>query len=411
MLSSIMRYRLQFIVMIVRIAFIALQPVRADTALTPHPALQLEGQYVTKQLGNFGESFVDAGLRARGFEVINGNVGVNGIDRIAVKRAASGKFTDIRFIEVKTRQTVPDFNLAVTKNNGPQLSEQWTMNNLGRMVREHPDPTARRLAGEVLEQMKARPEIVHRELHGIAVESNKYLVMTVDDTGRVTGVAAEGRLTSLLKMLSTRGTSEETRAAALRHLSQFDQLQTAVARTGSESVALSKASAQGFEGIANQAKFTAGRGFVAPKTAIVVEDATAARNWAGNLVKQPGVLAAGITFAVDEAFTGWEYHKGNISNADFQRQTAKNGVKAATVGVAIQLVYVLAPTPQGLILIGVGIVAYVAADQAIAAYDAAFVPKAPAAVELDGIIPAACIATPMLDDVATGRVRRGASPR
>src|ERR1022692_4027918 len=115
MVPSIVRYRLQFLIVLVRIVFIATLPVRAESPLTPHPALQLEGQYVTKQLGDFGESFVDAGLRARGFEVIDGNIGGTGIDRIAVRRAANGGLTDIRFIEVKTRQAIPNFELAVTK--------------------------------------------------------------------------------------------------------------------------------------------------------------------------------------------------------------------------------------------------------------------------------------------------------
>ena len=56
-------------------------------------------------------------------------------------------------------------------------------------------------------------------------------------------------------------------------------------------------------------------------------------------------------------------------------------------------------------LIGVGIVAYVAADQAIRAYDDAFVPRAPMPAELAGIIPAECISVPMLDDVGAGRLR------
>jgi len=115
--------------------------------------------------------------------------------------------------------------------------------------------------------MKARPEIVRRELHGIAVETNEYMIMSVDDAGRVTGVAAEGHLTSLLKMLSTRGTSEETRAAAIRHLSQFDQLQTAVSRAGATPVGLTKASAQGVDGIARQAKLPVGNTVAAPRTA------------------------------------------------------------------------------------------------------------------------------------------------
>lgn len=391
---------------IIVVASIGMVMASDAALLTPHPGLVRTLGAQTKQLGDFGESFVDAGLRARGFQVLDGNVGVNGIDRIAVRRSATGELIDIRFIEVKTRQAVPDFNLAVTKNNGPQLSEQWTRNNLDRIAAAHPDANVRRLASEVLEQMKARPEIVRRELHGIAVETNKYMVMSVDDAGRVTGVVAEGRLTSLLKMLSSRGTSEETRAAATRHLSQFDQLHTAVSRAGETPTSLTKASAQGVEGIARQAKLLVGKTVAVPGTAVVVADAEAATHWMTSVASQPGVLAAGITFAADEAFTGWDYYKGNISSADFQRQTAQNGIKATAVGAATQLVYILAPTPHGLVLIGVGIVAYLAADQAIKAYDDAFVPKAPAAVELEGIIPAACLSTPMLDDVAIGRVRR-----
>ena len=85
----------------------------------------------------------------------------------------------------------------------------------GDIITGHPDANARRLASEVLEQVKARPEIVRRELQGIAVKPNKYVIMTVDDAGRVTGVASEGRFTSLLKDLSTRGTSAETRPRLL----------------------------------------------------------------------------------------------------------------------------------------------------------------------------------------------------
>jgi hypothetical protein len=404
-MATIMLRRLPIIIVVLT-AFIGLQNVNADSLLTPHPALQFEGGSLTKQLGNFGESFVEGGFRARGFDVIDGNVGDNGIDRIAFRRSASGEMVDIRFIEIKTRQTVPDFKLAATRNNGPQLSKQWIWNNLDRIAREHPDANARRLAHEFMQQVKARPEIVRRELHGIAVEPDKYVVMNVDDAGRVTGVLNEGRLTSLLKMLSTRGESEETRAMAIRHLARFDQLEGGVAKFGPERPALAEASTRGLGGMVRQTRLPTGGGMTVAGTAVTVDDAMAATKWVAKLARQPGVLAAGVTFAVDEAFTGWEYYQGNISRDAFARQTAQNGIKASTVGIATQLVYILAPTPQGLVLIGVGIVAYIAADRAIAAYDAAFVPKAPAATELDGIIPAACIGTPMLGDVARGSAAR-----
>ena len=348
----------------------------AAEVITPHPLIERTASPVTKQLGDFGESFVDAGLRARGFQVVDGNIGVNGIDRIAVKRTGGGELVDIRFVEVKTRQSIPEFKLAVT-HDGPQLSEGWTRPQLERILREHPNVNTRRFAGEILEAMKTRPEIVRRELHGLAVESNKYVVMSVDEAGRVTGVAAEGRLTSLLKMLSTRGTSEETRTIALRHLSQFDQLQAAVATAAPESLPAAKAGVRGLQALAKQAELPTVREIMTPATAAIVEDIEAAKGWASTLARQPGVLAAGITFAVDETFTGWEYHKGNLSSADFHRRSAENGAKAVAVGIATQLVYILAPTPSGLVLIGVAIVAYVVAEQAITAYNNAFVPKAP----------------------------------
>ena len=56
-------------------------------------------------------------------------------------------------------------------------------------------------------------------------------------------------------------------------------------------------------------------------------------------------------------------------------------------------------------MVGVGIVAYLAADQAVSAYDNAFVPKAPQAAELTGIVPGRCITVSMLEDVATGKMR------
>lgn len=383
---------------------LGLSPIcaNADPAISAHPGLESSDAVFTRQLGDFGESFVHAGLRARGFQVINGNVGGTGIDRIAIKRAVDGTISEIRYIEVKTRQMAPDFQLAVTKNNGTQLSEQWTQYNLRRMATGHSDEQVRAMAKELLESSSARPQIIHRELHGISVASDRYVIQCVDDTGRVVGVAADGRLTSLLKMLSRRGTSAETRAAATRHLAQFDQLQTTA--TGMREPVLTRISAEGTAGIGRSTPATAN--LKPTETAVIVEDAAAAKNWFTKLSKQPGVMAGGITFVVDQGFTGWQYHQGNISSADAQRQTGQNGLKAGIVGAATQLVYILAPTPHGLVLIAVGVVAYVAADQAIEAYDDALVPKAPAAVELRGIIPDACAATPMIDDVAAGQVRR-----
>ena len=117
------------------------------------------------------------------------------------------------------------------------------------------------------------------------------------------------------------------------------------------------------------------------------------------LARAPGVAATGLTFAVDEAFTAWDYYQGDINKAAFQRQTAQNGVKAVAVGAAIQLVYFLSATPHGLVVVGVGIAAYVAADLAITAWDAVFVPETLLDSDFAGLIPDECIAMPIMDDL------------
>jgi hypothetical protein len=62
----------------------------------------------------------------------------------------------MRFVGVKNRQGLSEFNLAVTCD-GTQLSGGWTRPRLERIIREHPDANTRPLANEVLETMKARP--------------------------------------------------------------------------------------------------------------------------------------------------------------------------------------------------------------------------------------------------------------
>lgn len=378
-------------------------PVHADVLLTPHPLIEKTHDVVSKQLGDFGESVIGAELRARGFEVFNGNVKGTGIDRVAAKRGPGGMLTDIRLVDVKTHQTIPDFRLGTTKMNGPQLSDTWIRNNLKRIVSKHADANARRLATEVLDQMQSQPQIIKRELHGIAVDSNRYVVMSVDASGRIRSISSDGRLTDLLKGLATRGGTLETRAAALQHLAKFDQIKRGARGAISESSTISSVSADGLAGIATRTKLRGARVVPAMRGAVIVKDVNAAKHWGARLASKPGVLAAGFTLIIDESFTAWEYHSGTISGADFQRQSAQNGVKASFVGIATQLVYVLVPTPGGLVLVGVGIVAYVAVEQGIKVYDSYAIPAAPSASELRGIAPEWAINTPMISDFASER--------
>ncbi|MSR19339.1 MAG: hypothetical protein EXS00_09325 [Phycisphaerales bacterium] len=378
------------------------QRAGADPGVVAHPALALTESAASRQLGAFGESFVHAGFQARGFEVFNGNVGVNGIDRIAVKRAAWGELTDIRIIEVKTRQALPDYALQYTKNSGRQLSNEWIGNGLDRIVAGHDDPTLRNLAKEIQARWKANPSLLRRELHSIAVDSNKYIISSVEGVGaaeaRVAARIAENRLTGLLGELSRRGTSTATRAAASKHLAQFDQLQTAATRSVSRQSALTKVSSDGIDGLVTRAKLPLSRGTAAPRT-VIVESTSAAKSSMIALAKAPGVAATGLTFVVDEAFTAWDYYQGDINKAAFQRQTAQNGIKAVAVGAAIHLVYFLSATPHGLVVIGVGIAAYVTADLAITAWDAVFVPETLLDSDFAGLIPDECTAMPIMDDL------------
>ena len=402
-----------------------LAPAHAQALLVPHPGLDpIPDELWTKQLGEFGESFVEEGLRARGYTVSNGNVGNTGIDRIAVKRGPDGRLIDVRIIEVKTRQTGTDFPLDTTKTHGKQLSDEWITHNLERIAADHPDAATRRLAKEILRERKLRPWIVRRELHGISVQGNKYLIQNVDDLGRVTGTIAEGRVTDQLSKLASRGTTAETRAAAVRHLAKYDQL--AKATSGGAKVILTNPwwppyGPDPFPGPPRRPwprtpqtpDFPILRATRGPRVtttnapqAVIVRDQTAAREAIKALAKSPGVVAGAVTFVIDEGFTAWEYYNGTINTATYQQQSVDNAIKAAAVGAATGVVYLCMSTPHGLVLAGVAIVTYLAADWAISAYNDAFGSKPIHLDELTGLIPMECLNFPMIDDFVASGTRR-----
>jgi len=316
--------------------------------ITPHPFLESDGRIVTKQLGDFGESIIDAEFRARGFEVLNGNIGDKGIDRIALKRGTNGELNDVRIVEVKTRQTDSDFSLSNTKN-GPQLSDSWTQYNLERIVREHPDARMRQLAGEVLEKTRSQPAIVTRELHGISLKSNRYYVWNVDGAGQRMSVA-EGRLKDLLEGLSVRGTTVETRAAALRHLSQFDQLQTA---STAEVEKVLSASTSAVRGCALRA---------AGGTAVIV-------------------------LVTDGAVICYRCANGELTPLQAQEAGTEAVAKAGTVGLATYGMVLLGATPVGITVIVVGGVVYVLVDYAIDELRSSYTSSPMTAAQIDEVMP------------------------
>lgn len=372
----------------------------------PHPKVEPMAGNAGHQLGQFGESFVQNTLQSRGFQTVNGNVNGTGIDAIAIKRGPDGRILEVRFIEVKTGSNAATGSLNST-TQGKQLSDQWIRHNLQRAAMEHPDPNMRRMAAEVLEFTKKNPSKVYRELHRVLVGAEKYIVNTVDDLGRVVGTASEESLTRLLEKLAhSDKVSEAVRRWAQRHLEFLKELKAAIAKGlskgGSQSIA------EGARGLARKAGLPVDGVLTPIDEEIVIETRPPVVKEKSilRLAKQPGVLAAGFTFAADQGVATWQYYRGSISTAEFQRQTAQAGITAGVVGVATQLVYVLAPTPHGLVLVGVGIVAYVGTGAAISLWDSLFGHSALSASELEGILPVGFVAAPTIEDAAAGRARR-----
>ncbi len=374
---------------------------KGPTTLVPHPSIESVGGAATKQLGDFGETFVADGFRARGFEIVDGNLGGKGIDLLAWKRGTNGSLKDLRVVEVKTRQVVPEFRLAETKD-GVQLSDRWLAARLERIASEHANPSARRVASKALEELQRGSTIVKRELHGIAVGPDRYIIQEVNEAGQVVGVQADARLTSLLRDLSTRGTTAETRATAAAHLAEFDRMKVAVAKLPPESEPLAVATLEALNRLNAQLGRATTEELIAP-AAMITEGPIETRKIISKIAGSPAFGAGAITFIVDESVTSWQYYKGAIGRSEFKSQSAQNGVKAGAVGLAVQTVYLLSATPHGLVVVGVAIIVYVVTDTALKTYEEAFTPKVVSARELDGIVPHNCVDWALIDDVATGR--------
>jgi hypothetical protein len=374
----------------------------AEADLVPHPYVMRHQKDFASQLGQFGESVVNAAIRARGYEVIDGNIDGRGIDLIAAKRNPSGALVDLRFIEVKTRQGVPNFQLATT-TDGRQLADDWILPRLKRIADDHLDAGSRKFSEDAIAFLELRPNAIRRELHGVAVEADRYLVMSVDPTGRVMGVVHEEPLTKVLESIARDGESSEVRKQAIQHRSQYERMQSTVRSKTSNKYA--ETHSRGVRTLASKQGLIIGQESRMPAMSVIAKNSTSPTSWAKHFASRPGVLASGVTFVVDEVDDAWEYYEGSISSADFVRRSEQNGVKAAIVGMATQIVYFLTPTPSGLVVAAVGWIVYVAVDYAIAAYDSAYLPSVATASDLRGIIPDSAINTPMIEDVASGRMR------
>ena len=87
------------------------------------------GAYTKKVTGNVGESFMDDYYGTQGWEKLNGQVGVTGIDGLYVQRDADGVIRKVLVSESKSGTS----SLGQTEN-GPQMSHQWVQKKIQELA-------------------------------------------------------------------------------------------------------------------------------------------------------------------------------------------------------------------------------------------------------------------------------------
>jgi len=124
------------------------------------------------------------------------------------------------------------------------------------------------------------------------------------------------------------------------------------------------------------------------------------------VLKSPGVTAGGLTFIIDSSIAYYQFHDGQFNKSALQERIQDAAAKAVAVGLAVQAVYVVCATPHGLVVMGVAVMTYVAADAAISYFRSEYGKKHIAVQDLAGIAPASFLAnlpSTMADDLAKAR--------
>ena len=138
-------------------------------------------------------------------------------------------------------------------------------------------------------------------------------------------------------------------------------------------------------------------------TALVVQDAQRG-SMLLRLVKSPGFVAGGMTLAIDGGIATYKYFDGQINKSELAEEIQDASIRALAVGTAVQVVYLLVATPHGLIVAGVAIVTYMAADALISHFRQEYGQKYVTVQDLKGIAPREFLENlpPTLADVARG---------
>lgn len=260
-----MRKRILASLVAVMLGLMSAQSTQAQM-LIDHPAIAaVESAQWNRQLGNFGESIVRETLEASGHRAVNLNVGDKGIDSLVRTTLPDGR-VQFRVVEVKTLQNGTDFKLGQT-DDGLQLSRQWIEKRLAKAAQEHVDDEARKLAQEALEHLVRDSSSIRAELHGISIADNRYVVKAVDTAaGTIQGEISKTPLKKMLENLAEKATNRPVRDAALRHISEFDQLQAA-----SRQATVAAQSAQAAEAELTAARSAAAAETKATQTAVEAE--------------------------------------------------------------------------------------------------------------------------------------------
>ena len=200
----------------------------ADSSLVEHPVFHPMESRTAKawkdDLGAFGEGLVHIYLEKLDrfqdvYEIKNASN--NGIDRIAIRRGADGKITDVRFIEVKTTNAKPI--LAMTKN-GVQLSD--------RHIRAKLDECRRSDGGEMQKLVqeiedfcvsKGKPLSYFAELWHFNPMSGKMFVFKADGKTEKAVLSINKTLQNIIK----RSRSKTVRDYCVKHLALWDQITAA----------------------------------------------------------------------------------------------------------------------------------------------------------------------------------------
>jgi hypothetical protein len=107
-----------------------------------------------------------------------------------------------------------------------------------------------------------------------------------------------------------------------------------------------------------------------------------------NAIRSPGMVAGGATLVIDGTIAIYKFQAGQINKTQLADEITDATARAAAVGTAVQVVYILAATPHGLVVAGVAILTYVAVDALVTYARSTYGEKHVAVEDLRGIAPA-----------------------